>query len=285
MQAIYARQQIIDQLTPIYGAGEAASIARIVLEDAFQLRPGQLASSLLNDSQVIHLQEIIHRLLAGEPVQYVLRVAQFYGLNFEVSPAVLIPRQETEELVAWILEFIKLKKMVAPTILDIGLGSGCMGITLKSKRRDIQLWGLEKSPEALIIAQRNAERLLGKDQYQFLEQDVLDSTKWTQLPDCDIIVSNPPYIPHQEINHVSEEVYRFEPAMALFVENEDPLIFYREISALAWEKLKSGGALFFECNTFSANAVLDLVAKTGFQQTELRKDLAGADRMVVAIKP
>lgn len=285
MQAIYARQQIIDQLTPVYGAGEAASIARIVLEDAFQLRPGQLASSLLNDSQVIHLQEIIHRLLAGEPVQYVLRVAQFYGLNFEVGPAVLIPRQETEELVAWILEFIKLKKMVAPTILDIGLGSGCMGITLKSKRRDIQLWGLEKSPEALIIAQRNAERLLGKDQYQFLEQDVLDSTKWTQLPDCEIIVSNPPYIPHQEINHVSAEVYRFEPAMALFVENEDPLIFYREISALAWEKLKSGGALFFECNTFSANAVLDLVAKTGFQQTELRKDLAGADRMVVAIKP
>ena len=285
MQAIYARQQIIDQLTPIYGAGEAASIARIVLEDAFQLRPGQLASSLLNDSQVIHLQEIIHRLLAGEPVQYVLRVAQFYGLNFEVSPAVLIPRQETEELVAWVLECIKLKKMVAPTILDIGLGSGCIGITLKSKRRDIQLWGLEKSPEALIIAQRNAERLLGKDQYQFLEQDVLDSTKWTQLPDCEIIVSNPPYIPHQEINHVSAEVYRFEPAMALFVENEDPLIFYREISALAWEKLKSGGALFFECNTFSANAVLDLVAKTGFQQTELRKDLAGADRMVVAIKP
>jgi len=285
MQAIYARQQIIDQLTPVYGAGEAASIARIVLEDAFQLRPGQLASSLLNDSQVIHLQEIIHRLLAGEPVQYVLRVAQFYGLNFEVSPAVLIPRQETEELVAWVLEFIKLKKMVAPTILDIGLGSGCIGITLKSKRRDIQLWGLEKSPEALIIAQRNAERLLGKDQYQFLEQDVLDSTKWAQLPDCEIIVSNPPYIPHQEINHVSEEVYRFEPAMALFVENEDPLIFYREISALAWEKLKSGGALFFECNTFSANAVLDLVAKTGFQQTELRKDIAGADRMVVAIKP
>jgi release factor glutamine methyltransferase len=285
MQAIHARQQIIDQLTPTYGTGEAASIARIVLEDAFQLRPGHLATSLLNDSQVIHLQEIIHRLLAGEPVQYVLRVAQFYGLNFEVSPAVLIPRQETEELVAWVLEFIKLKKMVAPTVLDIGLGSGCIGITVKSKRSDIQLWGLEKSPEALIIAQRNAERLLGKDQYQFLEQDGLDPTQWPQLPDCDIIVSNPPYIPHHELAHVSEEVYRFEPAMALFVENEDPLIFYREISALAREKLKSGGALFFECNTFSANAVLDLVAKTGFLQTELRKDLAGADRMVMAIKP
>ncbi len=285
MQAIHARQQIIDQLTPIYGIGEAASIARIILEDAFQLRPGQLATSLLNDAQIIHLQEIIHRLLAGEPVQYVLRVAQFYGLNFEVSPAVLIPRQETEELVAWVLAFIKLKKMVAPTVLDIGLGSGCIGITLKSKRSDIQLWGLEKSPEALIIAQHNALRLLGKDQYQFLEQDVLDSTQWPQLPDCDIIVSNPPYIPHHELAHVSEEVHRFEPAMALFVENEDPLIFYREISVLAWEKLKSGGALFFECNTFSANAVLDLVTKTGFLQTELRKDLAGADRMVVGIKP
>lgn len=285
MQAIYARQQIIDQLTPTYGSGEAASIARIILEDAFQLRPGQLATSLLNDAQITHLQEIIHRLLAGEPVQYVLRVAQFYGLNFEVGPAVLIPRQETEELVAWILEFIKLKTVVAPTILDIGLGSGCIGITLKSKHRDMQLWGMEKSPEALTIAQRNAIRLLGKDQYQFLEQDVLDSSKWTQLPDFDIIVSNPPYIPHHELTYVSETVYRHEPAMALFVENEDPLIFYREISALAWEKLKSGGALFFECNTFSANAVLDLVAKTGFQQTELRKDLAGADRMVVAIKP
>lgn len=285
MQALHAQQQIIAQITPLYGAGEARAMARIILEDAFQIRPGGLVHTTLDAAQIVHLQDIIHQILLGEPVQYVLGVAQFYGLNFEVGPAVLIPRQETEELVAWVLEFIKLKTMVAPTILDIGLGSGCIGITLKSKRRDLQLWGLEKSPEALTIAQRNAERLLGKDQYQFLEQDVLDSTKWTQLPNCDIIVSNPPYIPHHELAHVSEEVHRFEPAMALFVENEDPLIFYREISALAWEKLKSGGALFFECNTFSANAVLDLVAKTGFQQTELRKDLAGADRMVVAIKP
>jgi release factor glutamine methyltransferase len=285
MQALHAQQQIIDQITPLYGAGEARAMARIILEDAFQIRPGGLIHTTLNAAQIQHLQDIIHRILLGEPVQYVLEVAQFYGLNFEVGPAVLIPRQETEELVAWVLEFIKLKTMVAPTVLDIGLGSGCIGITLKSKRSDIQLWGLEKSPEALTIAQRNAERLLGKDQYQFLEQDVLDPTQWPQLPDFDIIVSNPPYIPHHELAHVSEEVHRFEPAMALFVENEDPLIFYREISTLAWEKLKSGGALFFECNTFSANAVLDLIAKTGFLQTELRKDLAGADRMVMGIKP
>jgi release factor glutamine methyltransferase len=285
MQAIHARQQIMDQLTPRYGPGESASIARIVLEDAFQIRPGGLANTALNASQVIHLQNIIHRLLLGEPVQYVLGVAQFFGLNFEVNPAVLIPRQETEELVAWVLEFLKDRNTLAPVVMDIGLGSGCIGITLKAKRADIQLFGLEKSNEALKTAERNATRLLKGAPFHFIENDVLDQTQWPQLPDCDIIVSNPPYIPHDEIEHVSEEVHRFEPALALFVENEDPLIFYRAISNLAWLKLRSGGALFFECNAFNAQKVLDLVAKTGFLSHILRKDLAGADRMVMGVKP
>ena len=285
MQAIHARQQIMDQLTPRYGAGEAASIARIVLEDAFQIRPGGLANSTLDPTQEIHLQDIIHRLLLGEPVQYVLGIGQFFGLNFEVNPAVLIPRQETEELVDWVLEFLKDRNTPAPTIMDIGLGSGCIGITLKAKRGDVQLFGLEKSKDALKTAERNAARLLKGAPFHFIENDVLDQTKWPQLPDCDIIVSNPPYIPHDEIEHVSEEVHRFEPALALFVGNEDPLIFYQSISNLAWLKLTSGGALFFECNAFNAQKVLDLVVKMGFQSCLLRKDLAGADRMVMGIKP
>jgi release factor glutamine methyltransferase len=267
-----ARAHLIAQLTPRYGAGEATAMARIVFEDVF----GQPAA--FDESQ---FQAICQRLVAGEPVQYVLGEADFFGLKFKVNPAVLIPRQETEELVAWVLEHLKTNQLAAADLLDIGLGSGCIGTTLRRKWPALRLWGLEKSPAALALATENAARLLGEPaDFRFVLGDILVPADWAQFPALDVVVSNPPYIPQAEKNLMPEHVLAHEPALALFVDDADPLLFYRAIADFSLKKLKSGGALFFECNEFNASNVADLLREKGFQNVELRRDLAGAERMV-----
>ncbi|MEI6411746.1 MAG: peptide chain release factor N(5)-glutamine methyltransferase [Bacteroidota bacterium] len=279
MNAQLARQAIISRLSPQYGPGESAAIARIVLEDAFGVK-GLGSDTFFTDAQTKLLHSILDRLAKNEPVQYVLGQAQFFGLNFKVSPAVLIPRQETEELVAWVLEFLKDRDFSNPKVLDIGLGSGCIGITLKAKYKALQLFGLEKSKEALEVATENATQLLGAGQFTFWENDVLIDENWKQLPDFEVIVSNPPYIPTHEIALIPEHVRAHEPSLALFVDDDDPLIFYRNITALAKSKLVSGGALFFECNEFNAPEVGQLLEQNGFVGVEVKKDLMGKNRMV-----
>ena len=167
-----AFEQLVAGLTPHYGKGEARSIARIVLEDEFGAR--QPAKKALTGSETARFQEIYRRLLQGEPVQYVLGQADFYGLKFTVTPAVLIPRQETEELVAWILDWLDKTSGHQAAVLDIGLGSGCIAVTLKAKRPGIQLFGLEKSAAALEIAVANARRILPGADFSFLAGDILD---------------------------------------------------------------------------------------------------------------
>jgi len=277
MSAEIARELLCQQLTPRYGFGEARAIARIVFEDAFDR--GRAFDPL-------KFETILLRLTAGEPVQYVLGAADFFGLKFKVDPSVLIPRQETEALVAWVLEALKTYSPIsAPTLLDIGLGSGCIGITLKKKRPAIQLFGLEKSPEALAVATENANTILGSgnSNAQFIQGDILNPGDWTKFPNLDLVVSNPPYIPHSEKALVPDHVLAHEPALALFVEDPDPLLFYRTIADFSLEKLNAEGMLFFECNEFNAPEVTRILQEKGFSAVELRKDLAGADRMVKAI--
>lgn len=275
---------LIERLVPRYGTAEAAAIARIVLEDVFQVHrlSAKVFAEKWTAAQTEHLQQVIQRLVSGEPVQYVTGTADFFGLVFQVNPAVLIPRQETEELVAWVLEYGKQSAGNGDLrVLDIGLGSGCIGITLKKKMPKIWLFGLEKSAEALQVATTNALRLLGTG-FEFFQGDITNPVDWNQFPDLDVIVSNPPYIPESEKNLVPEHVLAHEPALALFVENNDSLLFYRMIADFAQEKLKPGGALFFECNEFNATQVAEMLTKKGFQMVALRKDLSGADRMVRA---
>ncbi|HRI60582.1 MAG TPA: HemK/PrmC family methyltransferase, partial [Saprospiraceae bacterium] len=240
MTTISARNLLTEQLTPRYGAGEAASIARIVLEDAFSVDGGRWTvdggrltadgGRWTADDQE-KLQQILARLLAGEPVQYVLGEADFFGLKFRVNPAVLIPRQETEELVAWVLEHLKSSDLEHPAVLDIGLGSGCIGITLKKKFPRLHLYGLEKSKAALDVALENARRILGETTaFEFMEGDILSYPDWANFPLLDVVVSNPPYIPFAEKNMVPEHVVAHEPALALFVDDDDPLLFYRTIA-------------------------------------------------------
>lgn len=276
-------EHLILDLTPRYGPGEARSIARIVFEDAFGTR--RPAEKVFSEMEELQFPDIRRRLLLGEPVQYVLGQADFFGLKFKVNPAVLIPRQETEELVAWALEVLKERALPHPAVLDVGLGSGCIGITLKAKRPDIRLYGLEKSPAALEVASENARRILGDQTFTFVSGDILAPSCEQLFPGLDLIVSNPPYIPLREQTLMPEHVRKYEPAIALFVDDDDPLLFYRAIAGFARRKLRPGGALFFECNEFNAGEVAELLRAEGFVNVALRSDLAGAERMARGERP
>jgi len=276
-----AETQLIQSLTDRYGEGEASSISRIVMEDTFRYYRRSLDRDLSTEES-INFEAISARLLSGEPVQYVMGVADFFGLKFMVTPAVLIPRQETEELVSEILKYLKSHVADRPTLLDIGLGSGCIGLTLKKKWPRLQLYGMEKSEAALAVAQKNAELLLGDDfrGTQLFQGDILEVESWDNLPSFDIVVSNPPYIPTTEKHLVPQHVQAHEPWLALFVESDDPLLFYRVIADFAGKKLQPGGMLFFECNEFNAVEVEQLLREKGFKDVRLQQDLSGADRMV-----
>lgn len=271
-------QTFIQNLSQIYDPGEARSIARIVFEDALRIKNTDSFAQLSSTQHDI-LNSFQRRLLRHEPVQYILGQADFYGLKFKVSPAVLIPRQETEELIAWILETIKRdfdRKDLR--VLDIGTGSGCIPITLKKKSSGLDVIALDISPKALEIAEENAEK--NHAHVTLLQMNILDQNRWSSLEQFDIIVSNPPYIPLKETGLMPKHVTQFEPGLALFVGNENPLIFYENIADFAKTHLAEGGFLFFECNEFNAQKVVKMLENKGFKNIELQQDINGRDRMI-----
>lgn len=275
--------ELVFRLTARYGAEEAASIARIAIEDLFYTKAAR-HWRISDDSDRQRFDDLCERLEAGEPVQYVTGQADFFGLVFHVSPAVLIPRQETEELVDWVLEWLRGYAGVSPRVLDIGTGSGCIGIALRHQRPDIILTATDKSKEALEQARENAFRLLpSAGSCTFAVEDILHPSPGFLESRWEVIVSNPPYIPVREKAMMPEHVLAHEPALALFVDDADPLLFYRVIADLALEKLMSGGGLFFECNEFNATEVAGLLEQKGFRDVQLRRDMAGADRMVKGV--
>ncbi len=273
-----AYQQLLAALEPLYGSGEARSIARIVFEDAFGIHNFGRKDALFPEQQT-RLHSITTRLLAYEPVQYILGTADFYGLKFKVDPRVLIPRPETEELVLWMLETLEKKTL---RVLDIGTGSGCIPITLKHHRPEWEMWAVDISREALELARENA-RMNGVE-VSFLELDILDEKQWPRLGQFDAIVSNPPYIPEREAFMMPDNVRGFEPHRALFVGNEDPLIFYREITSFAIGHLPPGGWLFFEANEFNADKLVKVLENQQYKDVELKKDLSNKERMARARK-
>ncbi|MCO6478737.1 MAG: peptide chain release factor N(5)-glutamine methyltransferase [Phaeodactylibacter sp.] len=273
-----AYHQLLTALEPLYGSGEARSIARIVFEDAFGIHNFNRKDTLSPEQQT-RLLAITTRLLAHEPVQYIIGMADFYGLRLKVDPHVLIPRPETEELVLWMLETLERMPL---KVLDIGTGSGCIPVALKKERPEWEAWAVDISREALELARENA-RLNGVEVY-FLKLDILDETQWARLARFDAIVSNPPYIPEREASIVPENVRSYEPHRALFVGDEDPLVFYREITLFASRRLTPGGWLFFEANEFNAGEVLKIFENQGFEDMELKEDLSGKERMARARK-
>lgn len=275
-----AYHNFVKSLMTVYDEGETKAIARIVFEDAFQMYDSTSQREFEEKHQE-RLNEIQARLLLNEPVQYILGQADFYGYKFNVDKNVLIPRQETEELVYWIKNTVKeffTKNKIR--LLDIGTGSGCIPIALKKTVKELDVHALDVSEGAIQTAQTNAEK--NETSITFYQQSILEKEGWESFPKFQIIVSNPPYIPHHEANLMPEHVKQFEPHLALFVENEDPLIFYRVIAEFALEKLENDGFLFFETNEFNAPEVLSMLHNKGFTKIELQQDIEGKDRMIRA---
>jgi len=223
------------------------------------------------------IDEIIRRVFNDEPVQYITGVAPFYGYFFQVDNSVLIPRPETEELVYTVEKYIKHQNLKSPRILDIGTGSGCIPITLNKLFPDSKVTGIDVSDKAIKVAVSNNTKLESNVTFQMI--NFLDERDWKDLGAFDIILSNPPYIPHSEKELMTPNVLDNEPHLALFVENDDPLIFYRKIFEFAARQSKDL-AIFLECNEYNAKEVALLFGQT--YNSEIIKDLQGKDRIVVA---
>lgn len=277
-----AQTQLKTALQTVYEEREAAAITGWVLEhvtgwkkiDRVMNKDYQLADPIITT-----LQEYTTRLQQHEPVQYVLQEAWFYGMPLYVDKNVLIPRPETEELVAWILQEVKdLTSEIQ--ILDIGTGSGCIPVALKKQLPHAQVFACDVSEGALVVAQRNAATQQAA--INFIQLDFLQPALWSQLPKADILVSNPPYIPVQDKTTMHSNVLEYEPHLALFVPDHDALLFYRHIADFAIQHLHAGATIFVEIHEDLGTAVCDLFTGKGLTQVELRKDMQGKARMVKA---
>ena len=289
MSIANATQDLITALTPQYGDREAASISRWLFDDYFNVKADKTNDELMFNSFLqTDFLSIKERLINGEPIQYITGFAWFYGIKFKVNPNVLIPRPETEELVEWVLQTVGKQKGVK--VLDIGTGSGCIPVTLKIKNPSIEMSAVDISEGALITASRNAYR--NSVDVDFKRLDILEEKTWNTLAQFDIIVSNPPYIPTKEKALMERNVLAFEPDLALFVEDDNALIFYERIAEFVRIHAKdaknavytegSFTTLFFECNQYNAREVVELLEQKGFKDIELRKDMSGNDRMIRA---
>lgn len=230
----------------------------------------------LSQEKIKEFHEALNLLREGMPIQYIIGKAWFMGNEFIVNENVLIPRPETEELVEWIIEYATIINKPLQ-ILDIGTGSGCIPIALKLALPHCMLAGLDISEKALLTAKQNADTL--KTKISWIQEDILNTTYL--LNQFDVIVSNPPYIPFKENINMQAQVKNFEPNIALFVKDEDPLVFYRTIARLGKQYLQPNGQLFFEIHYDQGKALLSLFDEMGYH-AELRQDMFGKDRMLRA---
>lgn len=276
-----------EQLSALYGKDEARSLSWLSINHICKINRIDFLSrknETLSLPDETSLLQILEELKTGKPLQYVLGETEFYGLPFKVNPSVLIPRPETEELVDWILKEIRSKQKQPDKglkILDIGTGSGCIPIALKKNLPEAEVWAIDISPEALETAGKNAA--LNQTDVRFFQADILNldqkeilNTKYS------ILVSNPPYVTMAEKEQMHANVLEHEPHTALFVPDQDPLIFYQAIANFAQKHLEKDGSLFFEINENLGAQTLELLKYKGFNHCELRKDLRGKERMIKA---
>jgi release factor glutamine methyltransferase len=276
-----ARRHGMQRLSAIYPSGEASTISDWVIEHITGTKASDRHLSTIKElgtEQCLLQEQLLDRLLTHEPVQYVLGEAWFFGLRFKVDSNVLIPRPETEELVEWVIDNCKFP-LSDLNILDIGTGSGCIAIALKRRLGKANVWACDLSKGALGLAAENA-RNLGAD-VNFVELDFLSTEARSQLPLFDIIISNPPYIPDRDRAEMHTNVLGFEPHMALFVPDNDGLIFYRAIAEFGKMHLRKDGSIYTEIYEGAGESTLELFQQAGYQP-ELRKDMQGKDRMIRA---
>jgi len=297
-----AQQQLLFQLYHLYDNREAANIADWVME---HITGWKKIDRIINKKvpllphRIEQLEQYTKELLEHKPVQYVLHEAWFCGMPFYVDEHVLIPRPETEELVEWIVQEAGSRKSEVGSqksearsdiglqtsdfrLLDIGTGSGCIPIALKKKLPWAQVYSCDVSEGALAVAQKNATAQ--QADVHLLQADFLNRDSWQQLPFVDLIVSNPPYIPQSDEHTMQPNVLEYEPHVALFVPNDDALLFYKAIAEFAQQKLQRGGSIYVEIHEDLGDQTKALFLSKGFTSVEIKKDMQGKDRMIRALK-
>lgn len=293
-------RELIAALTPLHGADEARAIVRMVMEERFGLSQTDLLlgkDTTLSSRDRAEFKKIAERLLTGEPVQHVLGYAYFCGHRFRVTPDVLIPRPETEELTRWAIDELNTlnpqpsslnRPLQGTTLLDLCTGSGCIAISLALAFPQAHVVGVDISDAALSIARDNA-RSLNASNVDFLEHNILSedtesSPPWSELErGFTLLVSNPPYVRDCEASEMSPTVLDHEPSLALFVPDDDPLRFYRAIAAIGQRCLCPGTPVLVEVNTALSDATRQLFIDAGYHDVEVRDDQFSRPRMVKAV--
>ena len=270
------------ELKSVFEVMEIESFFFIILKHLHQMKRIDLALNPnfeINEGDLVQWNSILKELKQEKPIQYIIGETEFYGLRFFVNENTLIPRPETEELVDWIIEnqTSEIRNQTSENnILDIGTGSGCIPIALKKNLPEASVYAIDISEQALAVAQKNA--LENKVRINFIKKNILEVTDLEKQ--FDIIVSNPPYVRNLEKVAIKKNVLEYEPHLALFVSDDDALLFYRKIALLAKKNLSSKGKLFFEINQYLGNETVCLLKDLGFQNIQLKKDFYGNDRMI-----
>ena len=274
----HIRQELDIALEGLYDERERTSVIAVYLEDRFGVRSGQYGR-IVNATQKTSFFEDLPRLKAGEPVQYVVGKAPFFGFFFTVDPNVLIPRPETEELVATVLQRIrdKARQKGVLTILDVGTGSGCIAISLKKAFPQHRVLALDISKEALTVARKNAIDLAAD--IEFLHLDIIDRERWKEIPVVDLIVSNPPYVAYTEIQQTDLALLAHEPALALYPPGDDVMLFYRILVELSQKILASDGEVWMEINALRKNELEKMFSRQQGLAWSFNTDMQGKYRV------
>lgn len=282
----------LHELSPLYDEMEIESFFYIILESFHNKKRIDLAINPemeMDALQLLRWESTLAELKKEKPIQYILGETEFYGLPFLVNKNTLIPRPETEELVELILNNIQYSSSIIQ-LLDIGTGSGCIAISLAKNLPNAQVSAIDVSEKALATAQKNAE--INKVNVTFIQADILkvddlenlSTSNFQLLTKYDVIVSNPPYVRNLEKSEIKPNVLEYEPHLALFVEDNDALLFYRKIAELAKKNLKENGKLYFEINQYLGKETVELLENLGFKNIELKKDIYGNNRMISCSK-
>jgi len=287
------KNRFLQALSSLYDEKEVESFFYLTLEKLHQKKRIDLALQpdlSMDETQLSQWETVLAELKNYKPIQYILGETEFYGLTFLVNENVLIPRPETEELVELIVSSFKFQVSSSLKILDIGTGSGCIPVSLKKNLPSVEVFAIDVSTNALEVAQKNAE--INGVEVNFIQTDILKVNDLKNLPTSnskllasfDIIVSNPPYVRNLEKAEINPNVLEFEPHLALFVEDDDALLFYRKITELAKNHLSENGKLYFEINQYLGKETVVLIESYGFRNVLLIKDIYGNDRMISAEK-
>lgn len=277
------RSYYAQQLFKFYDERETESLIFILLEDYAGVSKSEIIINpeiTINESELLNIHFAVKDLINYKPIQYILGKTEFYGIPILVNPDVLIPRPETEELVNWIIQdtFNDQERK----ILDIGTGSGCIAIALKNSLSGAIIQAIDNSQKALDIANQNA--LMNQAEIIFSHLNILDKKQWKNLGHFDIIVSNPPYIRNKEKIEMNKNVLNYEPESALYVDDNDPLKFYKSLAEFSLTHLNENGSLYCEINQYLGQETIELFESYDFLHINLKKDFKGNDRLIKAVK-